>query len=122
MRVENGGVVTSPSGFLARNAATGNSTVYVDGAGSAWNIGGNLSIARAGVGSLQIRNGGVVSVNGGAGTVTMTTLAGSQGQIRIGDGGVGPAGTLLASSVSGGAGTANMVFDHAESNYSLRRS
>ena len=84
-------------------------TVTVDGVGSTWNNSGALSMGISGTGTLNIQNGGVVNVGGGAGAVTLAQNAGSFGTLNIGNGRA--AGTLNAASITGGAGTAIINFN-----------
>ncbi|WP_202358534.1 autotransporter domain-containing protein [Mesorhizobium sp. 113-3-3] len=107
--------------------------VTVIGAGSLWTISDTLgsgpsdlqglTIGGAGKGVLTIADGGVVRVNGGAGTVGLGALAGSSGTLNIGAAAASPAaapGTLEAAQVifSGSAtGPMAINFNHTSSNY-----
>lgn len=103
------------------NGAGGAGTLTVDGAGSAWTNSGELIVGDnvGGVGVLKIRNAGVVTVGNGLGVLTLAKRAGSQGTLRIGEGGA--AGTISVGEITGGAGTAAVVFDHTDPGYLFSR-
>ncbi len=126
MTIQDGGAVSNTEGYIGFGEES-NGTVTVDGAGSTWTNSVSLLIGRSsntgvgGIGTLTVKNGGVVSVNGGAGTVTLATrvvgATGTFGTLNIGAGGT--AGTLEAAEVTGGAGTATVNFDHNEEGYTF---
>ena len=67
LAIANGGVVNSGSGFIGRHSGSSNNIVFVEGAGSAWNIAGDLTVGDGAGGNnvLEIISGGVVSnING----------------------------------------------------------
>ncbi len=113
LSISNGGLVSNTSSRIGSNTGS-NGSVTVDGAGSTWTSNGSLIIGRRGTGNLSISNGGVVDVTG---TVTLANNAGSVGTLNIGSS--GSAGVLNTSSVNGGAGTATLNFNHADTNYSF---
>ena len=119
LTIANGGVVSNTNGFIG--FATGSQgAVTVTGAGSTWTNSGDLFVGRLGAGALTIANGGSVNVGGGAGTVFVANQAGSTGTLNIGAAPGDPAaapGTLNAATVSFGAGTANLNFNHTATNY-----
>ena len=118
LNIQNGGVVSNVNGKIdPERLPTGVGTVTVDGAGSTWNNSGALSVGINGTGTLNIQNGGVVNVGGGAGAVTLAQNAGSFGTLNIGNG--GGAGTLNAASITGGAGTATINFNHSDAAYTF---
>lgn len=117
--IQDGAVVTSQNGYLGHNSPDAVGTVYVDGTNAVWQVGGDFVVGDLGSGELLIRNGGSVVVGDGVGTLTVGAGFGSSGEIRIGDGGDGPAGSLLAGEVTGGLGSASLVFQHAESSYTF---
>ncbi|OYW17966.1 MAG: hypothetical protein B7Z52_05855, partial [Burkholderiales bacterium 12-64-5] len=91
--------------------------LVVDGAtgGSVTSVGG-VTVGNSDTGEMTIRKGGVVTVAGGAGTVTLASNAGSTGTLNIGTSGGGTtAGTLNAGVVNGGAGTAVINFNQTNS-------
>ena len=90
-------------------------TVLVEGNGSTWNCAHQLSIASYGTGRLTIQDGGTVNVNGGTGTVELTTIPPGTGTLDIGAFGGGTrAGTLHAAIVNGGLGTAVVNFNQTD--------
>ena len=115
--VQNGADLVSSSELLMARFATSNGSLTVTGAGSTATTGGGLTIARLGTGTMTISDGGTMQVQSGTGTVTVASLAGSVGTLRIGSGGA--AGILQAATVSGGSGNANLIFDHSDAAYSF---
>ena len=117
LAIANGGMVTNNTGSAANigNGAGSLGTVKVTGVGSSWiNILG-VNIGNLGTGALTIADGGVVS-----GPVTIATNAGSTGTLNIGAGAGSPAaapGTLSAPSVTFGAGTGTINFNHTSADY-----
>jgi T5SS/PEP-CTERM-associated repeat protein len=124
LNIVNGGTVSSTNGYVGQESGS-SGTVTVDGAGSIWSNSGGLYVGGAGSrGTLNISNGGVVSVgasasvgngtlnisNGGAVSVGATTSVSSPaGTISFGPGG----GTLTTITLCAaltqlkGAGTIN---------------
>ncbi len=93
-------------------------TVNVDGAGSIMKVGGKLTVAiwSGDVGTLNLKNGGVVTVGDGTGIVSLAEKAGGKGTLNIGSfGGTDTAGTLNAAEVKGGPGTAVLNFNQTNS-------
>ena len=116
LTITNGGHVSNAIGqsdSLSSGGAT--ATVTVDGAGSMWTNTDNVLIGGYGSGKLVIRNGGEVTVAGGAGTVDLAVQPNSQGVLSIGAGGA--PGTIDAAEIKGGAGAASVVFNHADASY-----
>lgn len=116
LTVQNGGAVSNHLGVIgAATSSTG--TVIVDGSGSSWSNSGNLRVGDSGTGTLTVRNGGTVNV---AGNILIANVAGSTGALNIGAAygqAAAAPGTLNTSSVSFGAGTGSIVFNHTASNY-----
>ena len=108
------GTLESGTAILA-SAAGSTGAATVDGDGSIWTIGGDLTVGDAGDGTLLINAGAAVAVDGGSGIVTLASAAGSTGTLEIGTG--AGAGTLDAATVTGGDGTARIVFDHSDTAY-----
>ena len=81
--VSNGGTGSSTTASILGYLAGSSGTVTVDGAGSKWTNGENLSVGSSGSGTLAITNGGAVSVAGttsvGQGTGTGTINFGAHG-------------------------------------------
>ncbi|MBC9877802.1 autotransporter domain-containing protein [Bradyrhizobium sp. INPA01-394B] len=90
--------------------------VTVTGAGSTWNSTGNIVVGSSGAGTLTIANGGSVT----AAALQVAVQAGSSGTLNIGAPGGSSAaapGTLNTASVSFGAGTGTINFNHTSANY-----
>jgi T5SS/PEP-CTERM-associated repeat protein/autotransporter-associated beta strand protein len=79
LNITGGGLVQCANANIAVASIRGHSgTVFIDGAGSAWNIGGSLKMSATGGASAVIIKGGAVTVNGnvtdggsGASTITL---------------------------------------------------
>jgi outer membrane autotransporter protein len=119
LTVEGGGTVTSTATFIG-GAAGGIGTVTVDGATSRWTNTGTLTIGNqsGATGSLTLRNGGTAIV----GAVQIGQFAGSTGTLNIGaaSGAAAAApGTLTAPTVTFGAGTGQIVFNHTATSHTF---
>ncbi|MDW6025388.1 autotransporter domain-containing protein [Mesorhizobium sp. BAC0120] len=118
LTIQNGGKVSSATGYIGFMPVSTGSTVTVDGPGSSWTNSGDLNVGYYGTGTLAIRNGGAVS----AASTTIAASAGSTGTLNIG-GGIGdPAvapGTLNTPTVTFGAGTGQIIFNHTSTNYTF---
>ncbi len=120
LTIANGGVVNSLGadggnvnvvlGNSTTGNLTGNASVLVSGANSAWNIGnfsnqtGSLVIGNAGNATVTIANGGIVSIFGN--NLTLAAAGGSNGTLNLNAGGmlkIGGANGILA-----GAGNATV--------------
>ncbi len=116
LRILNGGTVSNTVGAIA-NSPGSTGAVTVDGAGSSWTNSTNLAVGLRGAGTLTIANGGTVNVGG---VFAIASDASSAGTLNIGAASSqAPAapGTLNASSVTFGAGTGLIVFNHTASSY-----
>jgi autotransporter-associated beta strand protein/T5SS/PEP-CTERM-associated repeat protein len=98
-----GGMVSNSYAYIGSGLG---STGSVSISSGTWNSSGELIVGGYGSGSLSI-SGGSVSTRNGSGTVTLAQAAPSSGTLNLGDGG-SSVGTLLASSVTGGSGTATV--------------
>ena len=107
MTVRNGATAQSSSSIIGSDAG-GNGTLLVDGAGSQWNDTGDMLVGSEGNGTLTLSNGGLASI----GTLSLASDTGSTGTLNIGTGGI--AGVLDTVSVSGGAGTTVVNFNHSD--------
>jgi T5SS/PEP-CTERM-associated repeat protein len=116
LTIQNGGAVSNTLGRIG-TLAGGSGTVIVDGAGSVWTNSTGLSVGSNGTALLTIQGGGQVNVNGGAGTASLAVGPGSTGTLNIGSGGA--AGILNAATVTGGAGTAVVNFNHTDAGYTF---
>ena len=66
MNINNGGVVTTNGdGLVADAVIEGDGTVNIDGAGSEWNIAGELRAGINGEGDVNVTGGGLLTSNGG---------------------------------------------------------
>ena len=131
-----GSLVLNGVGALDSNHVGANSVgiVTVSGAGSSWNnaesliVGDNISIES----ELQRyrrrhrnrhadgRQGGAVTVNGGAGTINVAVNGGATGTINIGAAkgkAAAAPGTISAAEILFGSGTGGVVFNHTSANY-----
>jgi len=118
--VEDGGSLSGKMGFIGEEEGT-EGRVLVTGANSAWNSDEEIYVGTNGDGTLTLAEGGSTSVGNGAGGIGSIFLANnipSTSVINIGaasgDAAVA-AGTLNASSVEFGYGTATLTFNHTGS-------
>ena len=119
LSVQNGGAVAvTGSNFGIGVGAGSTGTASVTGAGSTIAVTNVLFIGHLGTGALTISNGGLVSA---AGTL-IADNAGSTGSLNIG-GAVGSAaaasGTLATPTVTFGAGSGSINFNHTDPNYTF---
>ncbi|WP_176936753.1 autotransporter outer membrane beta-barrel domain-containing protein [Bradyrhizobium brasilense] len=117
LTIRNGAVASmigSDIGFLAGSKGT----ATVTGSGSSWTNSFALFVGDAGSGTLTIQNGGIVTTP----LFGVANQAGSTGTVNIGAG-LGQAaaapGTLNTPTVTFGAGTGSIVFNHTSANYSF---
>lgn len=81
---------------------------------------GNVNLGASGTATLTVADGALISANGGAGAINLATNAGGSATLNIGAAAGAAAiapGTVLASVVNGGAGTALLNFNHNASAY-----
>lgn len=119
LNITNGGSVNVTTGLtlISRDAGSNDNTVKISGAGSALTT-VNLTIGRSGTGNtLIVATGGSLTVTGSPANILIAENSGSAGKLQIGDGAA--AGTVSASTVTGGAGTAVVEFKHTESAYTF---
>ena len=102
----NGGRVTNTSGVIGSGTTGSGSATVTSGT---WTNSAGLTVGRSGTGTLNVVDTGVVSVD--SGTVTIAQNASSFGTLNIGTGGA--AGTLQATVVTSGSGTARVNFNHS---------
>jgi outer membrane autotransporter protein len=118
LTITNGGSVIDITPLVTNigNGAGSHGTVTVTGAGSVWTDIAGFNIGNSGTGTLTIADGGTVR----APTVAIAANAGSIGTLNIGAGAGNPAvapGTLNAPSVTFGAGTGTINFNHTSTDY-----
>ncbi|XHR29047.1 MAG: autotransporter domain-containing protein [Chthoniobacteraceae bacterium] len=106
-----GGLVSSSNGVIASDAGTGTATVT----SGTWNIGESLVVGYSGNGTLNINGTGVINVAGGSGVVALATGTDAVGTINFGTSATDTVGTLNATAIVGGSGTALVNFNHAGS-------
>ena len=110
LSVINGGAVSTQNLILGNNATAANNTATVSGAGSTITATGNITVGKAGSGTLEILNGGNLS----AGTIQIASQSGSTGTVNIGAfGGNTTGGTLSASNIAFGNGTGALNFNQS---------
>ncbi|MCC8956343.1 autotransporter domain-containing protein [Bradyrhizobium sp. Pear77] len=110
-----GGTLASSTGTLGLSSGS-QGAVTVTGAGSTWTSTGNIVVGSGGAGTLTIANGGSVT----AAALQLAVQAGSRATLNIGAGAGSLAaapGTLNTASVSFGAGTGTINFNHTSTNY-----
>ena len=125
LAIQDGGKVTDLNGYIgdytnfgvSANGTATVSGVNANGTASSWINGNSLTVGYDGTGILNISNGGVVQISGGAGTLTLARDSGSNGTLNIGNGGL--AGTLQAAAVNGGSGTAVVNFSETDASYTF---
>jgi len=100
------GALSNATGYIGHQAgSTGSATVF----SGTWANASSLYVGYAGNGTLNLTGDGVVSV--GSGTLVLANSAASNGTLNLGAGDT--VGTLQASTVSGGSGTATVNFNHS---------
>lgn len=117
MTISNGGTLSNTNGFIGYGSYS-HGFVTVDGAGSNWTNSGTLVIGRAGSGDLTVANGGVVS----ASAISVAEQAYSGGTISIGaswDEAASGAGTIDAPTITFGAGSGRIYFNHTDTDYAF---
>jgi len=107
-----GGNISSFNGKIAYNT---NTTGVVNVSNGDWSITYGLDIGREGNGMLNLSGGNVIVNSGyntlsGSGTINLGLGSSASGTINLGDGAT--VGTLQASRVTGGNGTAVVNFNH----------
>ncbi|WP_371394203.1 autotransporter domain-containing protein [Glycocaulis abyssi] len=108
LTIADGGEVSNAIGYIGEQAGS-TGAAAVTGAGSSW-INSDLYIGNSGEGTLTLSDDGEVSAD----EVIIANNAGSTGTVYIGSDGVAPsgAGILNTPSVTFGAGTGALVFNH----------
>ena len=115
LTIGGGGTLASSTGTLGLSSGS-QGAVTVTGAGSTWTSTGNIVVGSGGAGTLTIANGGTVT----AAALQLAVQAGSSATLNIGAGAgslVAAPGTLSTASVSFGAGTGTINFNHTSTNY-----
>ena len=120
LEVSNGGRLEARA-LVYLGSMPGGFTGVVTGAGSllASTI-TSINLGGSGSGTLTVADGATVSANGGASAINLATNVGGSAVLNIG-GAAGQAavapGTVLASAIHGGAGTAVLNFNHNAAAY-----
>lgn len=118
LKVEDGGVVSGVVGALG-DVPEGVGTATISGTGSAWRSTQDFFTSFNGTGTVTVRDGGALSVQGGAGTITMDADPGAVGTLQVGG---GPADAAMAPGVVDAAridfslGTGTLHFNHTGAN------
>ncbi|MCP3466142.1 autotransporter domain-containing protein [Bradyrhizobium sp. CCGUVB23] len=120
LSVVNGGSVTvgSSAGIVVASQAGSFGTVFISLPGSTLTA-QSLTVGASGSASLYL-SGGSLSINNGTGDITLAQNAGSFGTLIIGNDIGSPAsapGTINAATMTMGAGTAELDFNHTGTNY-----
>ena len=113
MSISSGSTVTANS-LTIGDQAGGGGAVMVSGGGSSLTSSGDGTAGYQGLGVLILADGGVATLNGGAGTLHIASQAGSSGGLMIGGFDPTGAGHLSAASVQFGAGEGVLIFNHTE--------
>lgn len=113
--IEDGGVVTNANGNIGSQAGISGSA-SVTGSGSQWINSTTLIVGNSGAADLTVSDFGDVSTTG----ITIANVAGSTGTLNIGaasgDTAVA-AGTLTTPTITFGAGTGTLLFNHTNTDY-----
>jgi T5SS/PEP-CTERM-associated repeat protein len=117
LNITNGGNVNfAGNNFVGYSSTSTGNTVTVDGAGSQWTAGttGSLTIGNSGAGTVTVKNGGALTTT----AVTLAAALNSSGTLNIGGGAL--AGTVTSpGAITGGAGTASVIFAETDSSYTF---
>jgi outer membrane autotransporter protein len=121
LEVSDGATLDARLNFTLGRTAGGVVTGVVAGAGSSLTTTvGTVTVGQEGAATLTVSNGATVSSKAGLGSLALGQSASGSGTLNIGaavgDAAVAP-GTVLASAVNGGAGTAVLNFNHNASAY-----
>ncbi len=119
LNVTNAGVVNITTGLLllGRDLGSNNNTVNISGTGSAVNT-VDLTIGRNGTGNtLIVADHATLTVSNTSGNILIAENAGSSGTLQIGNGAA--TGTVNATTITGGLGTAVVDFNHSDSAYTF---
>ncbi len=116
LTISDGGAVSNTDGYVGHDSGS-TGTVAVSGAGSSWTNSSDLSIGDSGDGVLTIADGGTVDVDR---ELYVAQYSGSTGTLNIGAAATDPAaaaGILDADTLTFGAGTGTLVFNHTDTDY-----
>ena len=116
------GATAHASDLILAGTINASAVVTVSGAGSSFTLDQSLVVGAQGQGDLRVANGGIVTVDGGMGTITLTQTNTPQtlGSIEIGGtAGLAPEapGTVNAAAIAMGPGASAIVFNHTSTNY-----
>ena len=107
LTIDQGGAVSNTTAFVASNTGS-TGVVEISGSGSLWNNSSTLYVGHFGNGTLTLADRAQVSTS----AINLAMYNGSTGSLNIGDGNL--AGTLTAASITGGAGSATVNFNHTD--------
>ena len=85
--VQGGAQISTTSSVIIGNGSTGIGTATLQGEGSSWNITGNVTVGLDGTGTLTVKDGNVLTTNGG--NITLGEHAGSTGMLVVDGAGSG---------------------------------
>lgn len=111
--VVDGGRVDTGELLLGERAGS-SGALTIAGAGSVLRSVVDVVAGQAGAAQITLRDGGLLAIGDGTGTLRLATDGGSA-RLTLGAG--GDAGVLDAAALVGGAGEAELVFDHNQSSY-----
>ena len=112
-----GGQLSANRSYIA-NEAGASGTATVSGTGTLWQTTGRLAVGGGGSGTLTVSDAATVRAN----EIAIGLLAGSTGVLNVGAAAASPAaaaGTLDATTLRLGAGTATLNLNHTSNNYVL---
>jgi outer membrane autotransporter protein len=120
--VEDGGAL-SASAYVWIGDDQGTGTVTVTGQGSVLSaLSVVLGTSTSTSGTLSVADGGTVSVDGGAGTLSVASASGSTGAVNIGSAAgdtAQAAGNISAAQIAFGSGHGTLLFNHTDTDYTL---
>lgn len=122
--VKNGGALSASSYvWIGDDQGTVTGTVTVTGQGSVLSaLSVVLGRSTSASGTLSVADGGTVSVDGGAGTLSVASASGSTGAVNIGSAAgdtAQAAGNISAAQIAFGSGNGTLVFNHTDTDYTF---
>lgn len=118
LTISNGGSVQGATAYVGYNAGSGG-TVNLSGSGSTLTTSGDLYIGNSSSGVVTISDAGSLAVSG---VLNIAKNAGSTGALNIGaafGGSATSAGSVDADTITFGAGTGMLVFNHTDDAYTF---
>ena len=123
VNILDGGKVISGASYVG-NFFDSTGTVQVSGSGSSWSASDTVNVGYGGAGTLTLAEGGNLSVQNGAGTLSLGTFESAVGTLNLGGASSAAtdaieAGTLSVAKVEFGAGTATLNLNHTDLRYNF---